>query len=566
MKRARLPVILAGASLAFAAVDARAITAGQVDDFQDNTTDSWGGGDTLTTPGGGPLGVSDLYLNLESVGGGGMGSKLATTNAFQWSGNYRAAGVTQIGMDILNPNTSPVATPLNIRIVLFGQFGSRWTSTIGNTIAADNQWHHTMFSLAQADLTLVAGTETYTQTITNVLQLQIRYDAGSTPSSGGTTFAGMMGLDNITAIGTVLPANLTWNNTGGTGDGATWDVATNQNWNNGSSPAQFHTGDNVTFNDTNNNHYNIALNTTVTPGSVVVNNSAGAYVISGSGGIAGNGGLTKSGTAAFTLSTANTFTGNTLVNVGTFTLGSTGSLASGTVTVASGATANINGSLATTATVNANGSTNFGGSTGSTVLNRQLAALNIGVGVTTVATASTFPFTPAALKPTSLTFADSTAKLNLTNNELFTTATLSSIVSRITGGQIFTTITGGALGSLDLGGGQVEVRFTLLGDTNLDGKVDVTDLGNLASNYGATAGATWAQGDSTYNGAVDVSDLGNLASNYGGSLASGPAADSIALPTSESAVATTTAVPEPAGLGLLTAAAGLLATRRRKRV
>src|SRR5262249_21335168 len=100
----------------------------------------------------------------------------------------------------------------------------------------------------------------------------------------------------------------------------------------------------------------------------------------------------------------------------------------------------------------------------------------------------------------------------------------------------------------------------------LDGKVDVTDLGNLASNYGATAGATWAQGDSTYNGAVDVSDLGNLASNYGGQLASGPAADLVALSTSESAVSATTAVPEPMGLGLLITSAGFLAMRRRKRV
>jgi len=47
------------------------------------------------------------------------------------------------------------------------------------------------------------------------------------------------------------PANLTWNNTGGTGTGTLWDTAGQQNWNNGSGPALFNTADNVTFNDTN---------------------------------------------------------------------------------------------------------------------------------------------------------------------------------------------------------------------------------------------------------------------------------------------------------------------------
>lgn len=53
------------------------------------------------------------------------------------------------------------------------------------------------------------------------------------------------------------------------------------------------------------------------------------------------------------------------------------------------------------------------------------------------------------------------------------------------------------------------------GDTNIDGAVNVTDLGNMASNYGVTSGATWADGDFNGDGRVDVTDLGNLASNFG---------------------------------------------------
>jgi hypothetical protein len=55
---------------------------------------------------------------------------------------------------------------------------------------------------------------------------------------------------------------------------------------------------------------------------------------------------------------------------------------------------------------------------------------------------------------------------------------------------------------------------TIPGDANLDGSVDVGDLGILAANYGGT-GKTWAQGDFNGDGAVDVGDLGILAANYG---------------------------------------------------
>jgi hypothetical protein len=53
------------------------------------------------------------------------------------------------------------------------------------------------------------------------------------------------------------------------------------------------------------------------------------------------------------------------------------------------------------------------------------------------------------------------------------------------------------------------------GDANLDGAVDVGDLGILAANYGVSSGAIWVMGDFNADGAVDVGDLGILAANYG---------------------------------------------------
>jgi hypothetical protein len=59
----------------------------------------------------------------------------------------------------------------------------------------------------------------------------------------------------------------------------------------------------------------------------------------------------------------------------------------------------------------------------------------------------------------------------------------------------------------------VVVKFTFYGDANLDGKVDVTDLGRLATSW-QTGGLAWSAGDFTYDSLVDVSDLGLLASNW----------------------------------------------------
>ncbi len=161
-------------------------------------------------------------------------------------------------------------------------------------------------------------------------------------------------LTNVTQAG---PANITWNDSGSTiagtvlGDGVTWDIVANQNWNTGTSFTTYTNSSNVTFNDSNNGHYTVTLNSAVSPLSTTINNSAGAYTISGTGIIAGSGSLTKTGTNTATISTSNAYTGGTIINGGTLKIGSvtalgaTGTLGTGTGAKPGGTSVNTNGSL-----------------------------------------------------------------------------------------------------------------------------------------------------------------------------------------------------------------------------
>jgi hypothetical protein len=92
------------------------------------------------------------------------------------------------------------------------------------------------------------------------------------------------------------------------------------------------------------------------------------------------------------------------------------------------------------------------------------------------------------------------------------------------------------------------------GDADLDGDVDLSDLGILATYYGRSdSSLKFTNGDFDDDGDVDLSDLGALASNYGGGQ--------------EEALAeftTLTSVPEPAALGLLGLSGLTLFCRRRR--
>ena len=148
--------------------------------------------------------------------------------------------------------------------------------------------------------------------------------------SDGTSMTNIIGL---VVTGTAPPQDLVWR---GDGFANTWDINTTTNWLNGTTPAVFHNGDSVTFDDTGSNSPNINLATTLTASDIQVN-STKDYTFSGTGALAGSAALTNSGSGTLTIATTNSsYSGNAVVNGGTLALAAGSSLGSATLNLNGG--------------------------------------------------------------------------------------------------------------------------------------------------------------------------------------------------------------------------------------
>jgi hypothetical protein len=71
---------------------------------------------------------------------------------------------------------------------------------------------------------------------------------------------------------------------------------------------------------------------------------------------------------------------------------------------------------------------------------------------------------------------------------------------------------------LTLGGNAVLVKYTLTGDANLDGTVNLADFNKVIANLNATS-STWTSGSFDYSGSVGLSDYNDVISNFNLTLA-----------------------------------------------
>ena len=122
------------------------------------------------------------------------------------------------------------------------------------------------------------------------------------------------------------------------------------------------------------------------------------------------------------------------------------------------------------------------------------------------------------------------------------------------------------------GPNQILIKYTLAGDSNLDGFVNFLDLVAVVQNFNK-AGADWAHGNFTYGASTNFNDLVAVVQNFNktltpaGSSGQSLGGSTIALGATAQIQPTVVRLPEPGALGFMAAgAAGLLARRRRKEI
>jgi hypothetical protein len=198
------PLSLFLITLVCAPTFAGAITLGQVDDFQDATLQGWRSGSDnpngpVNTAGAGPDGAGDRALIATANGTAGAGGKLVIFNTDQWAGDYLAAGVNAIGLDLSNLS----ATDLTIRAVLTGTGGSFSTTQTAFLPGGDPTYRHVALSLQPEDLISVgAGEGDVLATLGTVRQIRLLHSAS--PDFRGDPVVAQLAVDNVTALGDTL--------------------------------------------------------------------------------------------------------------------------------------------------------------------------------------------------------------------------------------------------------------------------------------------------------------------------------------------------------------------------
>jgi hypothetical protein len=212
IRKAAIPVLAAVLIVAGAGHVSAAPLIGQVDTFEDGTTQGWsvnllGGGFHPTPPSnqtGGQGGADDNYLVLQSIGGGGGGSKLSAANLDpRWTGDYLAAGVTAITMDVINLGQTDLFLRFGFEDPIPGP-PANIAFTDAVFVPAGSGWMNIQFLVGPAHLTALIGTVEQALSNTTVVRLY-HSDVPNFPNpvQPVPSISALLGVDNITAVGAV---------------------------------------------------------------------------------------------------------------------------------------------------------------------------------------------------------------------------------------------------------------------------------------------------------------------------------------------------------------------------
>ncbi len=170
---------------------ANAVSVGTIDTFQDGTANGWSSGlnngnGPVNVATGGPAGVADSFLSFTATGVHGPGGKLVAFGGAQWNGDYVAAGVTGISMQMNNFG----ATDLSMRL-LFN--GPNVYSANAVVLHAGSAWTSVLFSILPGALSAATA-------LTNVTGLVLQHSPLGGGQGSGGDIAASLGVDNIAAV------------------------------------------------------------------------------------------------------------------------------------------------------------------------------------------------------------------------------------------------------------------------------------------------------------------------------------------------------------------------------
>jgi autotransporter-associated beta strand protein len=263
--------------------------------------------------------------------------------------------------------------------------------------------------------------------------------------------------------------------------------------------------------------------------------------------------VVKSGAGTLALGAANAYANGTTVSAGTLVVGHGDALGTGSLTIAAGATAQVQAGLPKAVSVASVSTTGSGklditnnalvikGSTLATVTAQIVAGYNNGDFLGAGITSST-----AANDPNFLTAVGYASNIDAA----------------------YTTFEG--VSGLD--DNDVLVKYTYYGDADLTGSVDLDDFNLFLAGYQDPANVpqTWIYGDFDYTGSVDLDDFNLFLAAYQANgaplsaLAGAVDLSTLSADEQQLMLSAIAAVPEPGSLGLLgVAACSLLARRKR---
>lgn len=179
------------------------LSIGQRDTFQDGSTNGWSvslldisnPSPPVNIPTGGPGGAGDGFLQITAVGGASSGNQLSAINVRQWTGDYIAAGITTIRMDLRNFGPDDLSLRLLLSDTIGGSATNAAFSTVALLLPAEGDWVTGLFPISPSDLTPGAGS--VAAALQHVVELQLYHSVGATLPGASATAT--LGVDNITA-------------------------------------------------------------------------------------------------------------------------------------------------------------------------------------------------------------------------------------------------------------------------------------------------------------------------------------------------------------------------------